>query len=104
MKIEDYLISHPLINAYSIEKALGMPIGTIRKGKHIPEKYHEAIAGLLSAYGYGSGVVKEKPVEVIRQATGMFTRLGKGGSLICHLDVIVKPVQDIPDNTPVTLG
>jgi hypothetical protein len=70
----------------------------------VPEKYREVIAGLLSAYGYGSGVVKEKPVEVIRQATGMFTRLGKGGSLICHLDVIVKPVQDIPDNTPVTLG
>ena len=65
MKIEEWLRDHPLINAYSVEKALGMPIGTIKKGRSIPEKYLEAIAGLLSSYGYGRDVVVIKSAEMV---------------------------------------
>jgi hypothetical protein len=106
MEIKEWLSRHPLINAYSIEKALGLPIGTIKKGRNVPEKYLGAIGELLREYGYDTLVEKEKPVEVIKTVTGSkyFTRKGSGGILICYREGIVRPVQGIPDDTPVTLG
>jgi hypothetical protein len=100
MEIEDYLVSHPLINAYSIEKALRIPVGTIRVGKHIPDKWRGMIGELLSGYGYVAGVVP----RVVKKASGYFTRKGKEGSYICYRDKFVRPVLGIADGTVVELG
>jgi hypothetical protein len=68
--MEEYLKNHPLINITSIEKALGLTHGTLRKGKPIPERHLDRITELLRSYGYDSTVEKEKPAEVIKTTTG----------------------------------
>ena len=116
--MEHYLKSHPLISTTGIEKALGLTHGLLRKGKPIPEKYRGMIAELLSAYGYDSGGVKEKPVEVIKQVfepatTGRqcivrrITRLGIGEHAYIFGKMeggIFKRDNDVQDNARVTIG
>ena len=116
MEIEDYLKSHLLINPYSIEKELGMPIGTIRLGRHIPDKYREKITELLSDYGYNVSVEKEKPAEVVKTTTGKRYYTVKEGKLYSiktdveekrwdgKMGIVTRKVDDIPDGTTVTLG
>jgi hypothetical protein len=52
MEIKEFLKSHPFINAYSVEKALGIPVGTIRVNSErpIPEKYRAMIIESLNNY------------------------------------------------------
>jgi hypothetical protein len=107
MDIKEFLRSHPLINAYSIEKALGLNVGTIRLNSEraIPEMHLAAIKELLSPYGYAEGAKELPVVKQVEKSTGSkyFTRKGKDGSYICYKDVIVRPVMGIPDDTPVYL-
>jgi hypothetical protein len=116
MDIKEFLKSHPLINCYSIDKALGLPVGTVRMNRPIPERHIGVIAGLLSAYGYDSGAVKEKPAEVIKQAVVSKYSIHKhrDGYMIKvesiekrwdgKIGPVLRDVKDIQDNTPVILG
>ena len=92
MEIHEFLSSRPLLKIYSIEKALGIPRGTIRRGKPVPEKYREGMSGMLRAYGYSGGDSR------------YFTRSDTHGVYICYMDGIVKRKRDIADDTPVELG
>lgn len=68
-EIKQWFREHPMLNVYSVEKELGLPIGTIRinSDRGIPVKYLHQIEECLKPYGYRSetvGVVKvEIPVE-----------------------------------------
>jgi hypothetical protein len=63
MDIKEYLREHPLISAFSIERTLGLPRGTIRlnSDRKIPVKYEAMILDSLSNYvAIREHVVKEK--------------------------------------------
>lgn len=66
MDIKEFLREHLLISAFSVERTLGIPRGTIRlnNDRKIPEKYQQLIIESLSNYSpiHTHVVVEEKKV------------------------------------------
>ena len=115
MDIKEFLKLHPLINCYSIDKALNLPVGTVRISRPIPERHIAAIQGLLSSYGYESGAIREKPAEVVRQTAGGYYTKKEGKLYSIKTDVmekrwdgkmglVTKDVNDIPDGSIVVVS
>jgi hypothetical protein len=73
MDIKEFLRENPLIRPSSIEKALGIPHGTIRLNNErgIPEKYQRLIIESLSNYT----AIKEH--VVVKEVTPIPVKMGK---------------------------
>lgn len=67
--VEEWLACHPLIKLKVIENILSMPVGTLRKGKTIPDKWVKQIEHLLSKYGYGYDVNQALPMTIPIEVT-----------------------------------
>jgi hypothetical protein len=117
MEIKEFLKSHPLINPYSVEKALGIPTGTIRlnSDRKIPEKYQQLIIESLQNYNpIKTHVVEKKVPEITFKPTpagqGYIVKRVKIGITDYAYKIgkmegkLFMSKNDIPDDTSVILG
>jgi hypothetical protein len=117
MEIKEFLKSHPLINPYSVEKALGIPTGTIRlnSDRKIPEKYQRLIIESLANYNPIKTHVVEKVPEIVFKPTPTgrdlvvkrVYKLGIGEFAFIFGKMengIFKRDNDIQDGTKITVG
>ena len=118
MEIHEWLKSHPAIKVYFIERTLGIPRGTIRLTRVVPEKYREAIAGLLREYGYDAPVVVQEvvrqPEMPIKKAESKYYTVREGKLYAIKEDVeekrwdgkmgiVTRKVDNIPDGATVVV-
>ena len=121
MEIHEWLSRHPAIKVYFIERTLGIPRGTIRLTRAVPEKYKSLVGGFLKDYGYGSSVVVIKAAEMVtvlpkavKKVENKYYTVKEGKLYAIKEDVeekrwdgkmgiVTRKVDDIPDGSTVVV-